>query len=109
MFVSIMSSKNKKFSDKQFSRSSMCKVLMSFEIYTDSFRKKTDSPVGLSLSRVVKSHTNDYPGSVTKLHLIMKLLIWSLRECGLPLRYHYSQLHSEPELLYLLGSHRSIK
>ena len=41
----------------------------------------------------------------TKLHLVMRLYFKRSRECGVPLHCHYSQVHSDPEWLYLLGSH----
>ena len=33
----------------------------------------------------------------TKLHLMVKLQFWRSGECGIPLHYHYSQVHSDSE------------
>ena len=38
-----------------------------------------------------------YPGYSTKLHLIVRFLFWSFRECRVPLHCHYSQVHSDSE------------
>ena len=45
----------------------------------------------------------------TKLHLMVKLQFQSSGECGVHLHCHYSQVHSDPEWYYLLGSHLWIK
>ena len=42
-------------------------------------------------------------------HVIMRLQFWSSGECRVFLHSHYSQVHSDPEWKYLLGSHLRIK
>ena len=38
---------------------------------------------------------NECPGYDTRLHLMMRLRLWSFGECGEPFYCHYSQVHSE--------------
>ena len=49
------------------------------------------------------------PGYDTKLYLMVNLQPRNDGECGLPLHYHYSQVHSDLEWKYLSGSHLCVK
>ena len=44
-----------------------------------------------------------------KLHSMVRLLFLSSRECWVTLHCHYSQVHSDSEWLYMLGSHLWVK
>ena len=42
-------------------------------------------------------------------HLMVRFESWGFEDCGVPLHYYYSQAHSGPDWLCLLGSNLSIK
>ena len=48
-------------------------------------------------------------GYDTKIYLMIRLLFWSSGECEITLHCHYSQVHSDLEWWYLLGSHLWVK
>ena len=70
---------------------------------------KLINPVGWNyrirrLWREVRQHHNECPRYDTKLYLMVTLQYWSSRKCGVPVHYHYSQVHSD-----LLESHLCVK
>ena len=74
-------------------------------------------PVGLGC-RIHQLHlcrgVNMLPPSMSILdmtlnYLMLRLQSWSSGKCGVPLHCHYSQVHSDLEWWYLLGSHLLIK
>ena len=49
------------------------------------------------------------PRNDFKLHLVVRLLFWVAKEYGIPFHYHYSQLRSNLEWKYVLGSNLWVK
>ena len=51
-----------------------------------------------------KIHLKGNLGCNSKFHIMVRLQFWSYRESRIPLHCHYSYVHSDPNIMYQLGS-----
>ena len=79
-----------------------CRILKNINIIHWNLFLDTPCRWGLEYAdcipcRGLRPPQKGYPGHDTKLHLMVKPQFWKSRECGIPLRCHYSHVHSDME------------